>query len=583
MIISNLRRVPGRVLRSTKLVHLLAAGIIYTAAALVLFAIPLHSGQCLCFGADEGASTWGFEWWPYAISHGLNPFYTHLIYLPRGIDVASGASLPAAALVMAPITLTLGPLVSYNVAIIASPVLAAFFAFLLCRRVAGGRFWPALFGGWLFGFSSYMLGQLIAHLNLTLVFLVPAIVHIAWRGYASELSRRKFTALLAAALIVQIYLSTEIFASLTLFGAVTVIAAAAMGDARQRWRLGLLCRWMLGAYVIALVLATPLIYYSLKPGGLPILPLRDDRFSTDLLSFVVPTAITKLGGSAFLGTSGSFSAGIIEGGGYLGIPLILMAGLGAWSGRQLPWVRVVALIALVTAICSLGGYLHVGGNAEIPLPWWPATHSPVLGQLIPVRFVMYTSLATALLASWWLSQTTRRAPACVVAAASVVFLWPAVGRGFWQDRPILPPLFADQRFAHVITSRDTALLVPAGPRGYSMLWQAETHLRFPIVSGYLVPPESPNPYKSDPIYPTLFYGIHIPHQEEVARWFLATSRVTVAVVDKAIPDARPWLTILQRLGWHSRTIGGAVVLRPANSSALAASRHLEKGSARVQR
>jgi hypothetical protein len=177
------------------------AAVVYAGAALALFGGPLlHGGnQCVCFGADESIPLWGFEWFPYAIAHGLNPFYTHLIYIPKGFDVAQATTMPGAALLLAPITFMAGPLTAYNTAVIASPALSAFFAFLLCRRLTG-RFWPALFGGWVFGFSTYMLGQMIAHLHLTFVFLVPMLIHVTLRRFAGELSRRAFLALLTLVL-----------------------------------------------------------------------------------------------------------------------------------------------------------------------------------------------------------------------------------------------------------------------------------------------------------------------------------------------------------------------------------------------
>jgi hypothetical protein len=55
---------------------------------------------------------------------------------------------------MAPVTHFFGPILPYNILSIASPPLAAWTAFVLCRY-ACGRFWPALLGGYIFGFSSY--------------------------------------------------------------------------------------------------------------------------------------------------------------------------------------------------------------------------------------------------------------------------------------------------------------------------------------------------------------------------------------------------------------------------------------------
>jgi hypothetical protein len=142
-----------------------------------------------------------------------------------------------------------------------------------------------------------------------------------------------------------------------------------------------------------------------------------------------------------------------------------------------------------------------------------------------------------------------------------------VGRRYWRYTKPLPALFTDARYRSTIGSHDIALLVPVGPRGYSMLWQAEAGLRFRMASGYLPPPESPNPYKRDPIYPMLSLGHPVPAVEQAARRFLAGHRVTVAVVDPQVPAARPWLGILERLGWSSARVGGAYVLRPATGRA----------------
>ena len=82
--------------------------------------------------------------------------------------------MPGLALAFSPLTLLVGPRVAYNVAAVLLPALAAWTAYLLCRRVTG-KAGPSLVGGYLFGFSSYMLGQQLGHLHMTSVFLVPLV------------------------------------------------------------------------------------------------------------------------------------------------------------------------------------------------------------------------------------------------------------------------------------------------------------------------------------------------------------------------------------------------------------------------
>jgi hypothetical protein len=540
------------------------AFLIYLFLALVLFGAPLfeaRSHTCICLGNDEGIFVWAMWWWPHALVHGLNPFYPHIIYAPQGFNIALGALVPGAALIFAPVTAIAGPLFSYNLAMLLSPVLAAFFAFLLCRRVTGA-FWPSLVGGWLFGFSTYMLGQLLGHLQLTFVFLIPVIVHLVLRAVAGELSSRRFVIAMVVALTLQFLFSAEVFVTMTLFGAVALGAALVLLDAGARMRLRHVLLPIGVSYLATAVLVFPYLYYAFKPGGLPILLWRTDHFSNDLLSFAIPSRITTLGGLRFLSTSSRFTAGFVEGGAYFGVPLIAILLLAARRWWRSPEVRVMLLTLLVVLVCSLGGQLQVRGKYTIPLPWAVMHRLPVLGLALPSRFVVYAFLIASILAAMWLAAVRPRAPAWGLAVLSVLFLWPAVGRGLWNGTPDLPPLFTSAAYRHAIGSRDTALLLPVGASGYSMLWQAEAHLRFRMVSGYVVPPEAPDPYKHDPIYSMLTAGAPVPNERAAARSFLRSHGVTVAVLDPSSPLAAPWTALLERLGWTARTEGGAMVLRP---------------------
>lgn len=538
----------------------------YLIAALLLFGQPLlHGGghECLCIGTDEGIFAWGLAWWPHALLHGLNPFYTHLLYAPTGFDLALSTMVPGAALILAPITAIAGPLLTFNLAMLLGPVLGAFFAFLLCRALTRA-FWPALLGGWLFGFSTYMLGQLLGHLQLTLVFLVPAIVHLAVVAFWNEISRRRFVVLLTIALVLQFSFSAEVFVSMTLFALASLCIGFALSDAGTRARLRSLLAPVALAYLVTAVLVSPYIYYALQPGGLPILLGRTNMFSNDLLAFFVPNQLTALGGLDLLSTSKTFSAGIVEGGAYLGLPLIAMLLIGARAGWRRVEVRVMLVTLLVVLVCSLGGHLHIGGHDTIPLPWALAHRLPVLGQLLPSRFILYVALIVAVLVAVWLARLGPRLRYRLIpwllAAVSVAFLWPAAEHGYWRSVPDLPSLFATSAYRQAIRPSDTVLLLPIGGAGQSMLWQAQARLGFTMAGGYLAPAAA-DPYMHDPIYPTLTSGATVPNQQAAAERFLVSHHVTVAVLDPRMPTASPWIGILHRLGWGSQMRGGVLVLR----------------------
>ena len=65
---------------------------VYLAVFIIGWALPLvlHSGlpQVGQAEVDPNFYVWSWRWWPYAISHGLNPLYSRQIGAPAGFDLA---------------------------------------------------------------------------------------------------------------------------------------------------------------------------------------------------------------------------------------------------------------------------------------------------------------------------------------------------------------------------------------------------------------------------------------------------------------------------------------------------------------
>src|SRR3984957_341360 len=158
---------------------------------------------------------WFFNWWRFSLAHGLNPFVTDLVWAPLGINLTWTTFVPLPAWVSIPLQVTVGEPATYNAMISLALPLAAFSAFLLCRRITGA-FWPSVLGGYIFGFSAYMLGQVLEHLLLVAVFPVPLIALLTLKRLDAEISPRRFAILLAALLTAQFFCSVELFATLTI-------------------------------------------------------------------------------------------------------------------------------------------------------------------------------------------------------------------------------------------------------------------------------------------------------------------------------------------------------------------------------
>jgi hypothetical protein len=239
--------------------------VFYAAISVFVFARSLLSDFANSYvgqGPDPSAFMWLLVWWPHAISHRLNPFLTHAIFAPAGLNLAWRTTIPLASLLVSPITAAFGPVVAYNILSLASPPLAAWTAFILCRHIAHS-YWPALLGGYLFGFSAYMVGQTFGgHLHLVLVFAVPLAVYLPALWLDGALKSLRFVVLMGLTLAVQFALSVEIFGTAIMFGAMAIVLALAFTEGETRRRIG----WMLvpvaSSCVFAALLVSPCLYYN---------------------------------------------------------------------------------------------------------------------------------------------------------------------------------------------------------------------------------------------------------------------------------------------------------------------------------
>jgi hypothetical protein len=68
---------------------------------------------------DPTMFMWFLSWWPYAISNHLNPFTTHVLWAPGGINLSWTTCIPSLALLLWPITTLWGPVASFNIVTLA--------------------------------------------------------------------------------------------------------------------------------------------------------------------------------------------------------------------------------------------------------------------------------------------------------------------------------------------------------------------------------------------------------------------------------------------------------------------------------
>jgi len=547
------------------------------AVSLALFAWRLlpHPGQRLIGFAPEGRQrdpeifVWAFSWWPHAIASWTNPFFTHEIYAPVGVNLTWTTSVPALALAFSPITWLFGPDVSYNVAALVLPALAAWTAYLLCRYLTGSL-WASLVGGYLFGFSSYVLGHEDGgHLNLTGVFLVPLVALALVRYARGDIRGVGLTWRLGVALAVELLISTEVTVTLTIAIALGVLLAAAlMPSVRGRLLRGAVP--IAGGYLLAGALAAPFLVYVAK--GFVHTGFADPAFfDGDLLNVIVPTHLTGVGGAALESVSKRFPGNDNERGLYLGLPLLLMFAAFVVRSWRRPAARFLAAALVLALLLALGTSLHVEGHRLFALPWAAVVHRPVIDNVLPARFSLYLSLTAAVAAALWIGSARGRLlrRPVVLPLLAVASLVPAVWHVDFTGRPERWSFFTQKLYELCVPRGETLAIFPFGRWGDSMLWQAESGFWFRMAEGSMGRDNYPPNFVFDPIVSMLQFGFIDPKVRPTTKQlasYAKTHRVDrfASVEVHAYPDGNQ----LHRFG-EVQVLGGVVVAPACGYDSLA--------------
>jgi hypothetical protein len=435
---------------------------------------------------DKTILMWSFMWWPHAIAHGLNPFDANVVWAPHGVDLSWVTSSPTLSLAFAPVSEIFGPVVAYNLAAFLAAPLAAWTTFLLARRLTRSVE-ASLVAGFLFGFSPYVLGQTVSHLNLSFVCLVPLAGLLAVRFYEGSLGCWRFTALLTLVLLLQFGISTEIFATMTMLGAVCfVLVLALLGRARM----GELATYTALAYVCVAALVSPYLAHVAHHKA----PLRADlaRHALDLANTVIPTKtawVQTPHGNVVLthGNINGYPNAISEVDGYIGVPLLILLVLAAVTlrGRVRRGFWVLLLSGIAADLMALGPTMRVANHRIGAGVWSLIQRLPAIGVAIPIRLEMYAALFVALAAALWLARARDIRWRFALAGLVVLTFLPTPSLAFWSSHVRQSTFFSTSAYRRAIRPGDVALVFPyAGRQSGLMLWQAETGFRFKMIGGH---------------------------------------------------------------------------------------------------
>lgn len=460
---------------------------------------PRHAVTCSC--SDSARFIWFFKWPEFALTHGLNPFFSTYLFHPTGINLFNDSSVLGLSLPLVPITAIFGPVFSVNLISTLTPVLTAFTMFVLVRRWVT---WTpsAIIAGLLFGFSPAMLvGLAYTQLNLVFLAAIPLIILVV-----DELVRRQVVAPLrlglglGVLLVAQFLISPEILLITALMCSAAIVPLWwAVSRRSDEQRLSLRYVLQVGATGLAVAgvgLTIPIAYFFFGPGHLsgPIWGTNAElwQFGTTPGSFLnlgKPTSSTAANVEAFWGHFGAqLPSAIVVGPGLLALGAL---GLILWRRDRI--LQFFAVVGIVAAALSL----RPGSLAWVP--WNEVRRIPLFNNIVEVRFDFVVFFCVAVVAARTLDDLRAHLKS-----------WPALRSSHWSTvltlsvaaASILPAAWAmAPDFPLTLTRLDTprwfqttgrhlpphqVLLTfpfPSSGRQGSQAWQAVTGMPWMQVGG----------------------------------------------------------------------------------------------------
>ena len=482
-----------------------AAPLAYLVGALLLSAgvwgSPTTSwiGRC----CDPEQFTWFLGWTPYALTHGLDPFFTTSIGAPAGVNLMWNAAMPALGVLSWLPAQVGGPIFGFNVMLVAGVALSGWTAYLALRRYAGPGL-GAFVGGAVYAFSPYVASHAQIHLNLAHAWIPPLFLlvldELLVRGRRSAWLLGIALGLLA---VVQLLMSEEILATSVIAAAVLVGVMAASTrraigpNAHRSPAIRAATRRLTTAIATATVTflvlgGWPLAAQFLGPQRLTGAVQGPDVFSTDLLNPLLPTPFQLLAPAVATDISSRFSGLYHEATGYIGLPLLALLAaiaISRWGDLR---IRIATLTGLILLVLSFGARLHVGGQATgIPMPWLLFGSLPLLEHVLPARLTVFVWLAVAGVVAIAVADARQRGRRGAARLLAVAIALAAILPVPLAHSAISIPRFFERWDDQGIAATDTLLIAPLPGKGTEaapMLWAAIAGYDLRMVDAYAFMP-----------------------------------------------------------------------------------------------
>ncbi|MGW0506521.1 DUF2079 domain-containing protein [Micromonospora sp. NPDC003241] len=459
--------------------------------------------------SDQALFEWLLAFGGHTVSHGENPFFTYLINVPDGVNLAVNTSITVYAVVFAPLTYLIGPPATFLVILTLNlAATAVAWYWLLSRHLVGSRLAAAV-GGLFIGFSPGMVSHANAHLNWTAGWLVPLLV---WRLFVLRRSAHPLRdgAILGVLVAIAFSIAAEglFFTALGLGLFVAVWALHPANRVEARSVLPSFLRGLVVTTVVAgVLLAYPLWLHFAGPQRFHGTGFDSVIHSEDIAAYAAYPR-RSLAGEAGLGTS--LAPNPTEENSFFGLPLLLLTVacfVLLWRSatpRRRATLWGLGVLAVVFTALSFGPVAKVNGHrTDLPMPFDLLGQLPVVNAALPARLALVVTPVIGLLLAFAVDRLRHhrpgRAAAVAWTAAFAVALVPLVPTPLLTiEREPIPRFITSGAWRDyvspggVLTPAPLALDVyPDGQR-----WQAyalaNRQGEFAIPSGFFLGPGGPD-------------------------------------------------------------------------------------------
>ncbi|WP_250030354.1 DUF2079 domain-containing protein [Paractinoplanes maris] len=343
---------------------------------------------------DQAFFEWVLAYGVHLLQHGGDPFFTDLLNVPDGVNLAANTSITVYAILFAPLTMLAGPQVTFLTILTLNLAGSAFAWYLFLGRFITGNRAAAALAGFFCGFAPGFVAHANGHLNWTSGWIAPLVL---WRLIKMRDTDHwlRNGLLLGGTLALGFSIAAEGLFFTALAGGVFVIAwsLARVNRAEARAALPRFAAALgLTAVVAGALLAYPLYMHFAGPQTFKGTGFNQRHYSEDLLSFF---AFSDRSLAGWAGIDNDLAANKTEETSFFGLPLLVLI---AWSlvmlwrradERQRATLRALMIVGGLFFVISLGPRLRVAGTeTDIPLLYALLQHVPLFDSALPARYAL---------------------------------------------------------------------------------------------------------------------------------------------------------------------------------------------------